>query len=246
MKTFFGKLGFVASIALGSLSVAGCGGGSSGELLEQLEAIEVKTNAGPNDAIAGIAKISGNDRDFKLTIEAITGSIEVDVHSPGASPLASLADRDIDVRIIDGEGTSLLVLEAASPVYYANNGVHSGVADELFGKGFARWGASTGQESDGTFIVKHAPAVFATDDGDVELRPGSARTITVKGAKWRVAVVASYEVEADPTADEQPGCDTPSVLSYERLRIEAEAEPSTLKRSEGAEFARYGCLAGGD
>jgi hypothetical protein len=172
-----------------------------------------------------------------------------DLHTPGATPLDSLDGVEATIELSDMGmgGRSIVISDDDGPLYVGSLGDGPGLdaVREIFGEGFVTWGDEVGTQTDGTFVWTYAPAVFATDNGEVELQPGEVDSIVVDGVEWRVVVSASYEVSANPDADEMPGCSPESMLGFELLRVAEPIEVATIARLAEAPVAYVGCTAPG-
>lgn len=243
-------VGLVGALAMG------CDGGKdprpepeqTGTIPEQLEALEVAFAAAQPIQVSGALTITGSDRDFHVSV----GGEQLDLHSPGATPLGSLDGLDGTVQITEQGmgGQSIVISDEAGVVYIGalGDGMSLDAVAEHFGSGFARWGEETGSQTDGTFVWSYKPAIFATDAGDVELTPGQVETITVEGVDYRIVVSAAYTVGTNPDADELPGCGPEDMLGFELLRVDEPVVASVIERLPDEIVAYVGCTApgGGD
>lgn len=251
------KSHFASAFCAASLSLlAGCGGSGSpsttGEIPEQLEALNVDAGSGSSGpaSLSGAVAIEGAERDYTLSIEVAGTKKAIAVHTPGASPLAKLAGDEVEIETTEGGfgGPSLFVSDSVGPRYLAvfGDGQALGAAEERLGKGFVRSGAEVASETDGTFVWSYRKAVFKTDDGDVSLDPGQVKTLKIDGVSWRAVVIASYQVSANPDATELPGCSPESLLGFELLRLsEPPATESPIRRLPKATVAYAGCTPPG-
>lgn len=223
----------------------------TGTVPEQLEAFEIALDGDQGQPVSktGTLAITGADRKFQLALGEGAEGLSLELHSPGATPLDALNGVDATVELTEQGmgGRSIVVSDDAGPVYVGALGDFPGLARvrELFGEGFVGWGEEVGTQTDGTFIWSYAPAVFATDDGEVALQPGEVATIVVDGVRWRVVVSASYQVDTDPDADALPGCSPESMLGFELLRIDEPVAATTIARLVDAPVAYVGCTAPG-
>lgn len=225
---------------------------TEGTIPEQLELLELSLTglAQQQSSVAGALTVSGSAREFTITVAGEdAAAVELELHSPGASPLASLDGIDAAVRLTDEGmgGRSVIISDEAGIVYFGGVGDFGSTeaANEHFGSGFVTYGEKTGSQTDGMFVWTYAPAVFATDDGPVELLPGEVETIVVEGVKYRAVVSSSYEVGTNPDAEELPGCSPESMLGFELLRVDAAVDTSVVERLADHDVAYVGCTAPG-
>ncbi len=226
----------------------------TGTIPEQLEALEVTLGGddGSLQSLSGVLQVTGADKEFTLQIGAGTEQVAIEVLSPGATPLGSLEGVEASVELTEMGmgGRSLIVSDDTGPLYVGvlGDGMALSAVESHFGADFVRWGDEVGSQTDGTFVWSYAPAVFATDDGDVELSPGEVASIKIDGLEYRVVVSASYEVGTNPDADELPGCSPESMLGFELLRVAEPVVAATITRLPEATVAYVGCTApgGGD
>jgi len=235
------------------LLVAACGGdatpGPTGEVVEQLEAAEVHPVDAQGDAFEGMAvsgalSVTGADRDFTLTVADPSGEQSIDLHLPGKSELLSLDGRDVELELSGAglhEERAVFVRDEAGPLFIVDDGWHRDDVEALMGEGFVTWGETVGTTSDDQYDWTYTTALFQTDDGEVALRPGEAQTITVDGVSWRVVAIAAYQVTPHPDAA-LPCGGIDDMLSYELMRVEAEAPATTIVRPSDATMAHLGCL----
>lgn len=227
------------------LGLAACSSSSSGTPVEELEAIQIKAEMSTSElTLDGALTVTGEGRDYSL---AVAGSpAKIDIHTPGASDLSSLQGRAAKVTVRDsisiGEGGRVVVVSDDAGPLYVSVSNDEGDDNTTFGEGFARWGEAVSTDEGTTFIVEQTPVVFKTDKGDVSVLPSEAAALTIGGAQYRAVVIAAYRVSVNPDADAVPGCDTPDMLSYELLRVEAAPEPKKqLTRLQGGLSPRQGC-----
>ena len=252
------RLACFRSLTIGCLALSGMAGCAddeptqTGTIPEQLESLEVAAavDSGGVMNAAGTLAIAGNDREYTLSVEAEGAApVSIAVHSPALTPLAALDGKAAQVELSAPAmgGRSLVVSDDAGALYVANAGDFAGieVAEKALGADFATWGAEVGSETDGTFVWSYKKAVLATDAGPVEVLPGVVTTIDVDGAKWRVVIIASYTVEANPDADALPACSPEDMLAFEALRVEAAAAEQPVRRLAEAQVAFMGCTAPG-
>lgn len=236
------------ALTLGLAALPGCGGEESeqtGTAPEQLEAIEV-SGEDEYETVEhqGALTVSGSERDFSLEVATASGSPKLTIHSPGMSDLSKLDGLTATVTLEPmglHEERSVMIADADGPLYVANVG-HGIDADALFGEGFADWGETVATSSDELYDWEYTPAVFKGDDGDVTIEPGNTGTLKLAGATWRVAVIAAYKVTPHPDAA-LPCGGISDLLSYEMIRVDAEAEPAKLTRPANARLAHLGCMA---
>lgn len=252
------RLASVCALTVGCLSLSamwGCGSdepSSTGTVPEQLEALDVAASISQAGQVvaAGTLTISGSEREYALTVESAEGDrVDIELHSPALSPLATLHDKTVEIELGPTEmgGRSLAISDEAGPAYVATAGDGAGIdlAEKVLGEGFATWGAEVGTETDGTFVWTYKKAVLAGDAGPVEVLPGEVTTLEVDGATWRVVVIASYTVDTNPDADELPACSPEDMLGFEALRVQAAAEEAPVRRLANAQVAYMGCTAPG-
>lgn len=224
---------------------------ATGTIPEQLEsfAVTIENDQGQLLSAAGLLTVAGEDRQFQIAVDDPAVGMAIELHTPGATPLGSLdgVDATVELSEMGMGGRSIVISDADGPLYVGALGDTPGQAQvrEIFGEGFVTWGEAVGSQTDGYFVWTYAPAVFATDDGPVELLPGEVDNILVDGAKWRVVVSASYEVSDNPSADEMPACSPESMLGFELLRVAEPIEVATITRLEEAPVAYVGCTAPG-
>lgn len=248
------KIAFLLVGLVGAL-VVGCDGGTdpepepekTGTIPEQLEALEVTFASSQPIQVTGELSVTGSDREFHLSV----GAEELDLHSPGASPLANLNGLQGTVEVTEqGMGGQSIIISDETGVAYVGalgDGMSLNAVAEHFGSDFVRWGEQTGSETDGTFVWNYKPAIFATDTGDVELTPGEVETITVEGVDYRVVVSAAYTVGTNPDATELPGCGPEDMLGFELIRVVEPVVSAVIERLPDAVVAYVGCTApGGD
>lgn len=246
-----------ALVLLAGLSALtfGCSNGNpepevTGTIPEQLESLQVALtdDNGQVQTAQGVLAVTGSDRQFQIAV-AGGQNIVFDLHTPGASPIAALDGVDATVAFTEQGmgGRSVIVSDADGPLYVGalGDGMSLNAVDEIFGEGFVRWGKEVGTQTDGTFVWTYAPAVFATDNGEVELQPGNVTSIVVDGVEWRAVVSASYEVSTNPDADALPACSPESMLGFELLRVAEPIAATSIARAADAEIAYVGCTAPG-
>jgi hypothetical protein len=193
--------------------------------------------------------VTGEGRDFVLSLAVGDAAVALDLHSPGASPVASLAGDGREVEVVDQAftaGASLFIADDAGAAYAAVAGDRLAIAaaEKRFGTGFVRYGDVVGSDTTSTFIWTYHKAVFKTDSGDVAMSPGQVKTLSFGGSLYRVAVITSYQATTNPDADALPDCGPEDLLGFEMTRVaEAPAETGNLQRRAGAEPAFAGCSA---
>lgn len=245
----------IALVLLAGLGLVASGCSSTdpqvtGTIPDQLESLQValSDDTGQLRSAQGVLTVTGSDRQFEIAV-AGGQNVVFDLHTPGASPVAALDGVDATVEFTEEGmgGRSVIVSDAEGPLYVGvlGDGVSVNAVEEIFGKGFVRWGEEVGTQTDGTFVWTYAPAVFATDDGDVELQPGKVTSIVVDGVEWRAVVSASYEVSTNPDADALPACSPESMLGFELLRVAEPIAATSISRAADAEVAYVGCTAPG-
>jgi hypothetical protein len=251
-RSFF----FLAFLGVTALA-AGCDGDpnpepeETGTIPEQLEAFQVtvENDSGSPVSSSGTLAITGSEREFQIVLDDPAVGMALEIHTPGATPLTQLdgIDATVELSEMGMGGRSIVISDDDGPLYVGALGDSPGLnrVRELFGEGFVKWGAEVGTQTDGTFVWTYKPAVFATDDGDVELQPGEVDSIVVAGVEWRVVVSASYEVGTNPDADALPACSPESMLGFELLRVPEPAEITTIARLAEAPVAYVGCTAPG-
>ncbi len=223
----------------------------TGTIPEQLESFQITLENEPGAPVSkfGTLGITGADRQFEIAVDDPDLGMAFQVHSPGATPLTQLdgVDATVSLSEMGMGGRSIVISDDDGPLYVGSLGDGPGLAQvrEIFGEGFVTWGEEVGSQTDGTFVWTYAPAVFATDTGDVELQPGEVDSIVVDGVEWRVVVSASYQVGTNPDAEELPACSPESMLGFELLRVVEPAEVATLGRLAEAPVAYVGCTAPG-
>jgi len=232
-------------LALSLAAVAGCNGNeSTGVVPEQLEAVEVAGEMEYEEVqIEGALSVTGTERDFTLSLETSAGSRELSIHSPGMSDLSLLNGRSVTAKLANKglhEERSVVISDDKGTAYVADVG-HGVDADALFGEGFVRWGETVGTSSDDLYDWEYTPAVFKTDEGEIEVLPGDTANLKIKGATWRVAVIAAYKVTPHPDAP-LPCGGISDLLSYEMIRVETAKEPVKLTRMANAKLAHLGCM----
>lgn len=241
------RLASTALLAASLSAVAACSGQSpSGTTPEQLEALAVSGEQGYDPVQhQGKLTVAGVERDYQLTIAEAAKPVTLGVHTPGMSDLATLDGRTVTATLeaagLDGE-RSLVLSDDQGAAYLASVG-HGLEAEttRLFGSGFARWGDTIGTSRDDSYDWEYTPAVFATDTGDVAVDAGETATLTLRGATWRVAVIAAYKVTPHPDAA-LPCGGISSLLSYEMLRVEVAPPAVKLVRPSSAKLAHLGCM----
>ena len=213
-----------------------------GEAPDQLESIQVMPSGedlGGDDLGSGSLAISGEGRDLELRLEGDGGSFEIGLHSPALSDLSAFAGLELSAIAPEswsGDERSGLVLEDADgPVYIADGGQLGRLLTDRFGEGFATYGEVLGEETEGDWILSYTTGVFQTDDGLVELLPGEPVTIRVDGDSWRLVLIAAYETDLRPGAEEMDCGGRPPVLSFEMVLLDT-AEPKLEAISRPAEL----------
>jgi hypothetical protein len=245
------------SVLLGATALAvGCANDPepevTGTIPEQLESFQISMEDDSGQALSASGTIGvevTGDREFQVFLAAAEGEKGFDIHSPGATPLGNLDGAEVTVSLSEMGmgGRSIVISDDDGALYVGSLGDGPGLAQvrEIFGEGFVTWGKEVGTQTDGTFVWTYAPAVFATDDGEVALLPGEVDSIVVDGVEWRVVVSASYEVGTNPDADALPACSPESMLGFELLRVAEPIEVATIARLAEAPVAHVGCTAPG-
>lgn len=217
------------------LLLAACSDQSGGSL--RLEALSADNADAPSQerlAYAGIAAISGADRDWSIGVGISDGSTEtVALHAPGASDLSFLDGRDVTVTLgeVWGSNPRDVGITDGEELAFVAQVQESGFATELFGDDFVRYGdeVTVGviHHEYGDFGISSRDVIFTTDSGEVVASAGEPIDATVDGARWRIVVHAAFQVTEYP--DEMPGCGggVSDTLSFEMVRV-AEAPSVTL------------------
>jgi len=215
---------------------------------QQLEGFSLEITADDPEAgefwyetsVEGTATVTGADRDHTVTVEGADSTVELVVHSPAVTDLTVFDGRDVTV---DVSGRNMAVRDDDGIAYAADAGGYRWQLEQEFGEGFADWGSVVRTEMDGTELYKYRTAVFAGDDGPVEIHPGDSDSVTIDGIDYDVTVIASYTIEETMPFAAIAACGGPSdLLSYEMERVEQPREPRTVARPEGLEMARgMGC-----
>ncbi len=116
----------------------------------------------------------------------------------------------VDSRGIDG----------GDSVTYLYDAIGGGtLAEDYFGAGFARHGEPVGVATVDGMVAEVRPAIFATDEGDVELLPGEPGRVVMQGDVYRVVVLQSWTPEVDGSGEPKiaADCNVGSPLVFEML-----------------------------
>lgn len=214
------------------------GGCHGGQPHARLEAFEASNDQAPHphegSMAAGLASVSGADRDWTLTLAAPDGGLAtVTVHAPGRSDLSMLDGHELGVKLGGAWGADTRDLEIDDDgvaVFYGQPFIEYGPASDAFGADLVAFGDETGtgsiSDDYGDYEVSFRTAVFQTDDGAVEVNPAEPFLATIEGGTWRVVVHASFTVTKFPDAMSDCGGATFTTLSFEMVRDQTpELEP---------------------
>jgi hypothetical protein len=202
----------------------------SGEQPDQLEAPEAsyeQKDPYEGASISGEdAVVSGSDRDWSVAVTDGGTVPMVAFHVPGASDLSVLEGGSLDIELGSAWGDdsrTVRIDDETGPRFLVQLDADGGPATDLFGADFVSFGdeVGTGTMDDdyGTWEVSYKKAVFQTDDGGVEAKPGEPFVATIGGVDWRIVVHGSFEVTKTP--DTLPGCGggIGTTLSFEMLAV---------------------------
>jgi hypothetical protein len=237
-------------MSLFAIAVLGCGGQTSGEQPDQLEAPEAVYDQGEEYEAASIAgddaTVSGADRDWSVAVNAGATVPMVAFHVPGASDLSVLEGASLDIELgaaWSDDTRTVRIDDENGPRFLVQTSDEAGPATDLLGASFVAFGDEIGtgtmKDDYGNWEVSYKTAVFETDDGAVEANPGEPFVATIDGEDWRVVVHASFEVTKTP--DSIPGCGggIGTTLSFEMLRIDTPPALDAVTPLAGARQAGF-------
>lgn len=211
--------------------------------LEDLSADVIGCDGDDACAKDGTLAIGVGDEDGDWTIAV--GELSVAVHAPGRSDLSGLDGLQGTLRTGDWlwNATRTVAVEDDQGAAWVLAGTgDDALVTTLFGEGFARWGDEvTAKGSEGDYNLVYHDVVFATDEGEVSVAPGTPTVVKVGGATWRVVVIAAYETELKPTAMETDCGGMSDMLAFEMERVAAAEEEAPFSRPAGKGIAAAGC-----
>lgn len=173
------------------------------------------------------------------------GEMSLAVHLPGHSDLSAFQGVEATVAIgALGVGAlrSATLEDDAGLAFLLASSPDDALVVAHFGEGFVRFGEEelgTGT-TDASKHVFH-PAVFVTDSGEVSVAPGEPTVLSVGGTLFRVVVIASYASTDRPLAADEKCGGPQDLLTFEMLRVDAEAEEDLIVRPAEKEMASNGC-----
>ena len=247
MRSLFSICPVLALTACGApLSESGTETGPDAADL-QLEAGSVTSEACPDtyscdaiDLATGPLDVTRTGGDPTADLAITVDDVLFSVHSPTGVDLAEFAGSEVTASM-RGEWMvpiSFELHDADGPVYVLESG-----GGDVFSVVPVVYGEELGAiVDDADYKLTFHAIDVSTDDGVVSVKPGEVVTIHLDGASYRFAAIASY------TAGEIPGGEYAdcggrlSMLSYELLRISADATFPMIKRPDSATMALHsGC-----
>ncbi len=128
---------------------------------------------------------------------------------------ANDANGDLWWVAIDSRG-----IDGGDSVTYLYDALGGGtLAEDYFGAGFVRQGDAVGVATIDGMEAEVRPAIFATDEGEVELMPGEPGRVVMQGDVYRVVVLQSWTPELDASGEPKiaADCNVGSPLIFEML-----------------------------
>lgn len=213
----------------------------------QLEAGSVSSEACPDpmscdatDIASGALAVTRTDGDAAADLTITVDQTVFDVHSPTGADLSAFVGSDVTASLQGGwmVPLSLELRDADGPVYVLEAG-----AGDVFAELDVQYGESLGEIVDeADYRLTFHRMDVSTDDGVVSVTPGEVVTIHVDGLTYRFGAIAAYTVGTIPNGEYADCGGEAPMLSYELVRIPADATFPTLRRPEGAPMALYsGC-----
>lgn len=159
--------------------------------------------------------VSDNQASVELTTPTRADIGRLDGSAAVLTVEANDTNGDLWWAAIDSRG-----IDSGDSVTYLYDALGGGtLAEGYFGDGFVRQGDAVGVAMIDGMEAEVRPAVFATDEGEVELLPGEPARVVMQGDVYRVVVLQSWTPDTDDSGDAKiaADCNVGSPLIFEML-----------------------------